>query len=175
MAVQLAKYFGARVTAVDSKDKLDMLREIGADRVIDYTQEDFGEAGETYDVIFDLVFKSSFSRCLRSLEPKGCYLLANPRFSSMLRALWTSKTSSKRAVFEFAGSTAEDLIYLREVIEAGGIRSVIDRCYPLERAAEAHAYVDTGLRKGVVVLTVQHGGETERLDEGGGPTRSRLP
>ncbi len=159
MAVQLAKHFGAHVTAVDSGDKLAMLREIGADQVIDYTQEDFSEVGETYDVIFDLVFKSSFSSCLRSLEPKGCYLLANPQFSSMLRALWTSNTSSKRVVFEFAGSKAEDLVYLREVIEAGGARSVIDRRYPLERAAEAHAYVDTGKRKGIVVLSVKHGDE----------------
>ena len=159
MAVQLAKYFGAHVTAVDSGDKLAMLREIGADQVIDYTQEDFSKAGETYDVIFDLVFKSSFSSCLRALEPKGCYLLANPQFSSMLRALWTSNTSSKRVVFEFAGSKAKDLVYLREVIEAGGVRSVIDRRYPLERAAEAHAYVDTGLRKGIVVLSVKHGDE----------------
>jgi NADPH:quinone reductase-like Zn-dependent oxidoreductase len=157
MAVQLAKHFGAHVTAVDSRDKLAMLREIGADEVIDYTREDFSETGKTYDVIFDLVFKSSFSRCLQSLEPSGCYLLANPRFSSMLRALWTSRTSSKRVVFEFAGSDPNDLVHLREVIEAGALRSVIDRRYPLERAAEAHAYVDTGLRKGVVVLTVAHG------------------
>ncbi len=156
MAVQLAKYFGAHVTAVDSKDKLDMLSEIGADQVIDYTQEDFTETREAYDVVFDLVFGSSFSRCLRSLKPDGCYLLANPQFSSMLRALWTSRTSRKRAVFAFAGAKPEDLAYLREVIESGKIRAAIDRRYPLERAAEAHAYVDTGRRKGIVVLTVEH-------------------
>ena len=90
VAVQLAKHFGAEVTAVDSADKLDMLSEIGADHVIDYTKEDFTETGETYDVVLDLVHKSSFSRCVNSIKPNGCYLLANPRLSSMVRALWTS-------------------------------------------------------------------------------------
>lgn len=154
VAVQLAKHFGAEVTAVDRADKLDMLSAIGADHVIDYMKEDFTEAGRTYDVIFDLVFKSSYSRCLRSVAPNGCYLLANPKLSSMLRALWTSMTSGKRVMFAFAGSKPENLVALRDLVEAGAIRAVIDKRYPLERAAEAHAYVDTGARKGTVVLTV---------------------
>ncbi len=157
VAVQLAKHFGAEVTAVDTTDKLDMLSAIGADHVIDYTQEDFTETGTTYDVIFDLVHKSSFSRCVGSIAPSGCYLLANPRLSSMVRALWTSMTTSKRVMFEFAGSKPEDLTALKDLVEAGAIRAVIDRRYPLERAAEAHAYVDTGARKGTVVLTVGSG------------------
>jgi NADPH:quinone reductase-like Zn-dependent oxidoreductase len=159
IAVQLAKYFGAHVTAVDMAEKLDMLRSIGADEVIDFTREDFTESGETYDVIFDVVFKSSYSGCVASLEENGCYLLANPRFFSMLRALWTSKTTNKRVVFEFAGVKSEDLVFLKELIEAGNIESPIDKRYPLERAAEAHAYVDTGRRKGFVVLTVEHASE----------------
>jgi NADPH:quinone reductase-like Zn-dependent oxidoreductase len=162
IAVQLAKYFGAHVTAVDSTEKLDMLRSIGADEVIDFTKQDFSETGETYDVIFDLVFKSSFSRCVRTLRANGCYLLANPPFLAMVRALWTSKTTDKRVVFEFAGSKPEDLVYLKEVIEAGKIKSPIDRRYPLERAAEAHAYVDTGRRRGFVVLTVDDGDPPDR-------------
>jgi NADPH:quinone reductase-like Zn-dependent oxidoreductase len=154
MAVQISRHFGACVTAVDSTEKLDMLRAIGADHVIDYTKEDFGESGRTYDVIFDLVYKSSFSRCLGSLRPRGRYILANPRFFSMIRALWTSMTSSKTVVFEFARSKPEDLVALKELAEAKEIRAVIDRCYPLERAADAHAYVDTGRRTGTVVLTL---------------------
>jgi len=158
MAVQLAKHFGAEVTAVDSAEKLDMLRAIGADHVIDYTKEAFTRTGKTYDVIFDLVHKSSYSRCVRSLTPNGRYVLANPRLSSMLRGLWTSKTSSKKVLFAFAGSRRQDLVALKELAEAGQIRAVIDRRFPLERAAEAHAYVDAGRRKGTVVLTVVDAG-----------------
>ena len=157
VAVQLAKHFGAEVTAVDSLEKLDMLRAIGADHVIDYAREDFTRSGKTYDVILDVVHKSSFSSCVRSLKPNGRYLLANPRLFSMVRALWTSKTSSKKVMFEFAGSKPKDLVALKELVEAGKIRAVIDKRYPLERASEAHAYVDTGRRKGTVVLTVRPG------------------
>ena len=154
VGVQLAKYFGAEVTAVDSTEKLDMLRAIGADHVIDYTKEDFTETEKTYDVILDVVPRSSYSRCLRSIKPGGRYLLANPSLLSMLRAPWTSKTSSKKVMFAFARSKQEDLVALKELVEAGKIRAVIDKRYPLERAAEAHAYVDTGRRKGTVVLTI---------------------
>lgn len=154
IAVQLARHFGAEVTAVDSGEKLEMLREIGAHHVIDYTKEDFTRAERTYDVIFDLVHRSSYSRSLRRLAPNGRYLLANPRFIPMLRALFTSMTSDKKVVFEFAGSKREDLVALAQLAEAGAIRAVIDRRFPLERAAEAHAYVDSGRRKGTVVLDI---------------------
>ena len=155
-AVQLAKSFGAEVTGVDSTGKLDMLRSIGADHVIDYTQEDFTKNGETYDVIFDAVGKSSFSRSLRSLKQNGRYILANPRPSQMVRGLWTSMISSKKVIFEFARYKSEDLIFLKELIEAGKIKSVIDRRYPLEQVAEAHRYVDQGHKKGNVIITVEH-------------------
>ena len=155
-AVQLAKSFGAEVTGVDSTGKLDMLRSIGADHVIDYTQEDFTKNGETYDVIFDAVGKSSFSRSLRSLKQNGRYILANPRPSQMVRGLWTSMISSKKVIFEFASYKSEDLIFLKELIEAGKIKSVIDRRYPLEQVAEAHRYVDQGHKKGNVIITVEH-------------------
>jgi len=154
-AVQLAKYFGAEVTGVDSTGKLDMLRSIGADEVIDYTKEDFTRSGETYHVIFDVVGKSSFSRSLRSLKPGGRYLLANPELSQMVRGLWTSMTSSKKVIFEFASDKTQDLIFLRELIEAGKIKSVIDRRYTLERTAEAHSYVETGHKSGNVVIIVE--------------------
>ena len=143
-AVQLAKHYGAEVTGVDSTDKLDMLRSIGTDHVIDYTQEDFTKNGETYDVILDVVGESSFSRSTRSLEKNGRYLLANPRLLPMARGLWTSMISSKKVIFEFASYKTEDLVFLKELIEAEKIRSVIDKRYPLEAVAEAHRYVDKG-------------------------------
>jgi len=156
IAVQLAKSFDAEVTAVDSTRKLDMLRSIGADQVIDYTQEDFTKSGETYDVIFDIVGKSSFSRSVRSLKQNGRYLLANPGLSQMIRGLWTSMTSRKKVIFGAASPKTEDLIFLKELIEAEKIKSAIDRRYPLEQIAEAHRYVDKGQKVGNVVITVEH-------------------
>jgi NADPH:quinone reductase-like Zn-dependent oxidoreductase len=153
-AVQLAKSFGAEVTAVDSAAKLDMLCSIGADKVIDYTKEDFTKSGEIYDVIFDVVGKSSFSGCIRSLKEKGFYLLGNPGLSQRVRGPWTSMIGGKKVIGGTASYGAEDLIFLRELIEAGKIKSVIDRRYPLDQIAEAHRYVDTGQKTGNVVITV---------------------
>jgi NADPH:quinone reductase-like Zn-dependent oxidoreductase len=155
-AIQLARYFGAEVTGVDSTEKLDMLRSIGADRVIDYTQEDFTKSGQTYDVIFDVVGKSSFSGSIRSLKQNGRYLLANPRLSQMVRWLWTSIISGKKVIGGNVSYRPEDLIFLKELIEAGKIKSVIDRRYPLEQIAEAHRYVEKGHKKGNVVITLDH-------------------
>ena len=159
-AVQLAKHFGAEVTAVDSTGKLDMLRSIGADQVIDYTQEDFTKSGEVYDVIFDVVGMISFSRSERSITQNGTYLLANPLGSQMVRGPLTRMTSSKKVIMQTASPTTEDLIFLRELIEAGKIKSVIDRRYSLEQMAEAHRYVETGEKKGNVVITVEHNNKT---------------
>ncbi|MFA9402301.1 MAG: NAD(P)-dependent alcohol dehydrogenase [Anaerolineales bacterium] len=159
-AVQLAKHFGAEVTAVDSTGKLDMLRSIGADQVIDYTQEDFTKSGEVYDVIFDVVGTISFSRSERSITQNGTYLLANPLGSQMVRGPLTRMTSSKKVIMQTASPTTEDLIFLRELIEAGKIKSVIDRRYSLEQMAEAHRYVETGEKKGNVVITVEHNNKT---------------
>jgi len=154
IGVQLAKFYGAEVTAVDSTGKLDMLRSIGADHVMDYTVEDFTKTGQLYDVIFDVVGEGSYSRCIRSLNKDGRYLLANPTLSKMIRGLWTSKTSSRKVVFQVSSSRTEDLISLKELIEAGKIKVVIDRRYPLAQMAEAHRYVETGQKKGNVVITV---------------------
>jgi NADPH:quinone reductase-like Zn-dependent oxidoreductase len=159
--IQLAKYYGAEVTGVDSTGKLDMLRSIGADQVIDYTQEDFTKSGETYDVIFDVVGKGSFSGCIRSLKENGFYLLANPRLSLMVRGGWTSMRSSKKIIFGTSSPKTRDLLFLKELVEAGTIKSVIDdRRYPLEQTAEAHRYVETGRKKGSVVITVAHNNKT---------------
>ena len=154
--VQIAKTFGAEVSAVDSTRKLDMLHSIGADHVIDYTQEDFTKNGETYDVIVDVVGKSSFSRCLRSLKQDGRYILGNPRLAGMIKGLWTSMTSSKKVIIALAGYRTDDLIFLKELVEAGKIKSVIDRRYPLEKVADAHRYVETGQKTGNVVITLGH-------------------
>jgi len=152
-AVQLAKHYWAEVTAVDKTGKLEMLRSIGADHVIDYTQEDFTKSGQTYDVILDAVGKSSFSGSLRSLKENGTYLNANPGLFSRVRR--TSKRSSKRVIPWTAGYTANNLLALKELIEAGTIKAIIDRCYPLEQIAEAHRYVETGHKKGNVVITLE--------------------
>lgn len=156
-AVQLAKYYGAEVTGVDSAEKLDMLRSLGADHVIDYTREDFTRSGKTYAVILDVIGKSSFSRSIRSLAPNGRYLLANPPLSHRMRGQWMSRRSGRQVLFwttRSASEYAEDFKFLTGLIEAGRIQSVIDRCYPLEQIAEAHRYVDSGHKKGNVVITV---------------------
>lgn len=154
-AVQLAKYFGAEVTAVDSTEKLDMVRSLGADQIIDYTQEDFTKSSETYDLILDVVGKSSFSGSLRSLKPDGCYLIANPGLSQRVRGRWTSMISSKKVMFGTTSPKTEDLVFLKELIEAGKLKTVIDRRYSLEEISEAHRYVETGHKKGHVVITVE--------------------
>ena len=166
-AVQLAKHFGAEVTAVDSTGKLDMLRSIGADNVIDYTQEDFTKSGKDYDFILDVATKSSFSGSIRSLTQNGRYLIANPGLSQMVRGRMVSKTSSKKVVFGAAHPKTEDLIFLKELIEAGKLETVIDRRYPIEQTAEAHRYVETGQKRGNVVITVPHDDKTQHCPEPG--------
>lgn len=155
MAIQLAKYFGAEVTGVDSTGKLAMLRSIGADQVIDYTHADFTTRGETYDVIYDVVGKSPFARSVRSLTPHGYYLVGNAGLSQMLRGLWTRATSRKNVICGAARQKTEDLLVLKGLIEGGHLKTVIDRCYPLEQLAEAHRYVEGGDKKGNVVITVE--------------------
>jgi NADPH:quinone reductase-like Zn-dependent oxidoreductase len=152
-AVQLAKHYGAEVTAVDSGPKLEMLRSIGADYVVDYMQEDFTEKGEVYDVIFDVVGTISFARCKRVIRSNGIYLLANPT-KQILQGLWTRVTSSNKVVMETANGTIDDLVTLRKLIEVGRIKTVIDKSYPLEDIVKAHRYVETGQKIGNVVITI---------------------
>ena len=150
-AVQLAKYFGAEVTGVCSTTNLGLVKSLGADKVIDYTKEDFTKSGQAYDAIFDTVIKTSFSRCKSSLKQKGVYLTLD---WPLLQALWASMIGSKKVKFGIPSENPEFLIYLKELIQAGAIKSVIDRRYPLEQTAEAHRYVDKGHKKGNVVITV---------------------
>jgi len=152
--VQLAKQMGAEVTAVDSSGKLAMLTAIGADHVIDYTQTDFTKRGIQYDVIIDVVGKSPFARSIQSLKQEGRYVLGNPSLFGMLRGQWVSMKTDKKVIFEMADYQLADLIFLREQIEAGNVKAIIDRRYPLAQAAEAHKYVETGQKAGNVVITV---------------------
>ena len=158
-AVQLAKHFGAEVTGVCSTTNLEMVESLGADEVIDYTRKDFTESGETYDIIFDTVGKSPFSGCVRSLKQEGFYLRAyHVGLSPIARGLWTSMTSGKKVIGGTADENTEDLLFLKELIEAGEIKPVIDRRYPLERIVEAHRYVEKGHKKGNVIIAIAQDG-----------------
>jgi NADPH:quinone reductase-like Zn-dependent oxidoreductase len=164
-AVQIAKYFGAEVTGVCSTTNLELVKSLGADKVIDYTKEDFTQSGQTYDIIFDAVSKSSFSRCRGSLTQKGVYLSTVVELPILLQMLWTSKIGSKKAIFSATGlrPVPERLNFLKELkelIEAGKIKSVIDRRYALEEVAEAHRYVEKEHKKGNVVITVEYDNKT---------------
>jgi len=153
-AVQLAKCFGAQVTAVDSTLKLDMLRSLGADHVIDFTREDFTDSQESYDVIFDVVRNSPSRRMVRSLRENGTYLTANPGFSELMLSLRTSMMGKKKVILGVQSGTNKDLEYLRDLVEAGKLRPVVDRQFPLEQTAEAHRYAESGQKKGNVVITI---------------------
>jgi NADPH:quinone reductase-like Zn-dependent oxidoreductase len=153
-AVQLAKVLGAHVTAVDSGPKLEMLRTIGADRVIDYSQEDFTGSPETYDVIFDVVRNTPSGRMVNLLTDSGYLLMANPGFLQIVRARWASRGSKKRVSLAASSRTSEDLAYLRGLVEAGRLRPVIDRLFPLEQMVEAHRYAEAGQKLGNVVVVV---------------------
>jgi NADPH:quinone reductase-like Zn-dependent oxidoreductase len=152
--VQLARHFGADVTAVCGTKNLELVRSLGADRVIDYTKEDFTTNGQTYDVIFDAVGKHSFKRCRGSLEPGGVYLPTDGPVNILL-ALMPSRKGAKRVVFQLPPrQPKKDVLFLKELVEAGKFRPVIDRCYPLEDVIEATRYVETQQKTGNVVLTV---------------------
>lgn len=163
-AVQLAKYYGADVTGVCSGMNAELVLSLGADRVIDYTREDFAQSGRTYDIMFAIVGTPSFSRCKGSLRPGGVYLTVTPTLAAIPHLL---RIGSKRAIIAFAGvrpasAKIKDLIFVRELVKTGKLRAVIDRAYPLERIAEAHRYVEKGHKKGNVVITVGHDSETQR-------------
>jgi NADPH:quinone reductase-like Zn-dependent oxidoreductase len=158
-ALQLAKYYGAEVTGVCSTANLEWVKPLCADQVIDYTREDFTQNGRTYNIIFDTVGKRSFSECKGSLADEGIYLATVPTPVMMLQALWRAK-SGKKVKFVAAGlrpakEKIKDLVFITNLIETGKIKPVIDRCYPLEQMVEAHRYVETGHKKGNVVITLE--------------------
>ena len=134
------------------------MKSLGADQVIDYTQEDFTQNGETYDLIFDILGVSSFSKVSNSLSKNGRYLLASFKTGDLLQMLWTSIAGDKKVICALAPGGTEDLVSVKELIEAGKIKAIIDRRYPLEQTAEAHRYVEDGHKKGQIAITVQHNG-----------------
>ena len=151
--VQLARHYGADVTAVCNTANLELARSLGADRVIDYTQEDFTRNGETYDVVFDAVGKLTFRRCKRSLKPGGIYI-ATDGLRNFPLSLWTSRVGDKRVSLPLPDWKKEDIVFLKQLVDAGEYRPVIDRRYPLEQVVEATRYVETGQKVGNVVLTL---------------------
>ena len=153
-SVQIAKSFGAEVTGVCSTRNLELVKSIGADEVIDYTKEDFTKTGQSYDLIFDVVAKSSFSKCKNSLKPEGIYVTTAFGLRPILRKFWTSMTSSKKMIPYLMKPNKEDLIFVRDLIEAGKVTSVIDRRYPLNKIAEAHRYIEKGHARGKVIITM---------------------
>jgi NADPH:quinone reductase-like Zn-dependent oxidoreductase len=160
--VQLARFFDADVTAVCNTKNVELVASLGANRVIDYTQEDFTKNGETYDFIFDAVGKLSFKLCRASLKPGGIYGSTDlgPYWQNPFLALWTSRIGNKKVLFPIPHYTKKDVLFVKELIETGKYRAVIDRRYPLEDVVEANKYVETGQKTGNVVLTVSHAGAT---------------
>jgi NADPH:quinone reductase-like Zn-dependent oxidoreductase len=160
-AVQLAKHFGAHVTGGCSAANLDLVKSLGADELIDYAKDDFSRAGRSYDIIFDTVGKSGFWRSMKSLKRGGHYVLVSSGLlSATLGRLWASITGAGKIVGGVARAKAGDLSFLKELIEAGKMRAVIDKRYPLDEIAQAHRYVEAGHKKGNVVIIVE---EKERL------------
>lgn len=156
-AVQLADHFGAEVTGLCSTDNLELVKSLGARHVIDYTREDFTRSGRIFDVIFDTVGKSPFSGCVRALKEEGIYLRAvHMTLLPMVLGVWTGLTSHRKVIGGVAHERTEDLLLLKDLIEAGALKPVIDRTWPLEQIAEAHEYVEKGHKKGNVVITVAH-------------------
>lgn len=154
LAVQLAKYNGAEVTGVCGTPRLEYVKALGADKVIDYTQEDFTHNGETYDLIFDVLGRSSFARCKNSLKANGIYLLASFKTKALLQMLWTSRRSGQKVICALASEKVENLVFIKELAEAGKIKTIIDKTFPMEQAAEAHRRFEGGQKTGSVVIAV---------------------
>jgi NADPH:quinone reductase-like Zn-dependent oxidoreductase len=153
-AVQLARHAGAEVVAVDSGGKLEMLRELGAGEVIDYTAGDFWDDAGDFDIIFDVVGRAPFGRVARLLRPGGRYVVANPHTAQLVRGLWASMAGDKKLIFNSGAVSDEHLRAVTELVESGALRPVVDRRYPLEQAAEAHRYADSEQKLGNIVLVV---------------------
>ena len=153
-AVQLAKLYGAEVTGVCSTPRLELVKTLGADHVIDYTKEDFTQNGQRYDVIFDIMGRSSFARVKNSLTTNGRYLLASFKTPQLWQMLMTARTSGPKVICALSSESLADLTHIKALVEAGQIKAVIDRSFPLAQVAAAHRYVEAGEKKGSVVITV---------------------
>lgn len=155
MAVQLAKqHYGAQVTGVCGAARMDYVKALGADKVIDYKKQDFTQSGETYDVIFDILGRVSFARVKGSLKPDGILLYASFKGRALFDSLWTSLFSRKKVICSFAEEKVESLLMVKDLVEAGKVKALVDKRFPLEQAAEAHRYAESGNRQGNVVITL---------------------
>lgn len=155
LAVQLAKHFGAEVTGVCSTPRLAYVKALGADQVIDYTKTDFTEGSERYDLVFDILGRSSFDRCRRVLTPNGIYLLASFKLDKVWQMVRTSRSNGQKVICAFANEQVADLLFLKELAEAGKVKTIIDRCYPLTEAAAAHRYYEEGPKAGHVLINLE--------------------
>jgi NADPH:quinone reductase-like Zn-dependent oxidoreductase len=153
-AVQLAKYFGAEVTGVCSTKNIELVKSLGADKVVDYTKEDFTRTGDTYDIIFDTVGKSSFANCRKALKSNGKYVVTVMTLKSVLQSLLTKFGNKKKVIFAMSLNKTEALNFIRTLIEEGKLKTIIDRQYPLEELHVAHESVEKGHKKGNVVIGV---------------------
>lgn len=164
-AVQLARNYSAEVTGVCGTPRLEYVKSLGADRVIDYTKEDFTRNGETYDLIFDILGMSSYAKCRGSLKPGGTYLLASFKMKAVFQMLWTKLSGDEKVICAFASENTGDLDFARELVEAGKFRAHIDRVFPMEEAAEAHRYAESGSEKGPIVIAICPRGNPEHRME----------
>ena len=155
-AVQLAKYYGAEVTCVCSTKNIELVKSLGADKVVDYTKEDFAETVDSYDIIFDTVGKSSFEHCRNALKTKGKYIVTVMTSKLIFQSILTKLANRKKAIFAMSLNKTEALNFIRKLIEDGELKAIIDRQYPLEELSAAHEYVEKGHKKGNVVITVTH-------------------
>ena len=154
--LQLAKHYGAEVTAVCGTPRMDFVKALGADKVIDYTKEDFTHNGETYDLIVDVLGKISFTQCKDSLKEAGKYVMTSFKMRDFVDMLRTSFGGGKKAICTILVAKPEDLVFTKELVEAGKLKAVIDKSFQLEQTADAHRYVESGQKKGNVVITVGH-------------------
>ena len=152
--VQLAKYFGAEVIGVCGTNKLAFVQALGADKVIDYTKEDFTQNGEKYDLIYDILGRSSFDKSQSSLTPNGIHLYASFKMKQVIQMMQTSKSTGRKVICTFSSENLDDLNFIKELVEDGKFKTVIDKRFPLEETAEAHRYYESGKNTGNVVISV---------------------
>ena len=153
-ALQLAKYYGAEVTGVCGTPSKEYVKALGADYVIDYTKEDFTQNGKTYDLILDVMNKSSFEKCKNSLTQNGVYLLASFKMKQVWQMLFNSSKNGKKVICAMSTESSADLVFIKELVEAGKFKSIIDKRFPFQQLAQAHQYFESGNKKGKVVINV---------------------
>jgi NADPH:quinone reductase-like Zn-dependent oxidoreductase len=152
--VQIARHYGAHVTGICSTNRVKYVNSLGAHKVIDYNNEDFTQTAETYDLIMDVLGRTSYFQCKKNLSPNGTYLLASFKTKQLLQMLWTKYFDDRKVICSLAPGSAKDLLQVKELIEKGKIKSIIDRKFPLDQMTEAHQYYESKQRNGSVAITI---------------------